>query len=79
MVSIFMAIVVSLSSYALFRMGLGVSLPKGWIRCDFVRLHLPLRLASTLFARIAWYTPRYRAESPWRDAFEHLIMQTRKA
>jgi presenilin-like A22 family membrane protease len=29
-VSIFMAIVVSLSSYALFRMGLGVSLPKGW-------------------------------------------------
>jgi putative tricarboxylic transport membrane protein len=31
MVSIFMAVIVSLSSYALFRMGLGVSLPKGWI------------------------------------------------
>ena len=32
MISIFMAIVVSLSSYALFRMGLGVSLPKGWMK-----------------------------------------------
>jgi len=30
-ISLFMAVIVSLSSYALFRMGLGVSLPKGWI------------------------------------------------
>jgi hypothetical protein len=30
-VSIFMALVVAVGSYALFRMGLGVSLPKGWL------------------------------------------------
>jgi len=30
--SILMAVVVSLCSYALFRMGLGVSLPKGWMK-----------------------------------------------
>jgi len=31
-ISIFMAVVVALASYALFRIGLGVSLPKGWIK-----------------------------------------------
>ena len=31
-ISIFMAVVVSLGSYALFRMGLGVLLPKGWMK-----------------------------------------------
>ncbi len=31
-ISIFLAVVLSLGSYALFRMGLGVSLPKGWIK-----------------------------------------------
>ena len=30
-ISIFMAVVVSLASYALFRIGLGVLLPKGWV------------------------------------------------
>jgi len=31
-ISIFLAVVLAFGSYALFRMGLGVSLPKGWIK-----------------------------------------------
>ncbi len=31
-ISILLAVVLALGSYALFRMGLGVSLPKGWIK-----------------------------------------------